>query len=90
MIPLIVMSQVTDAQIWLQNFLYDYEICSSIMMTKHSMHLTPENPGRLSSLQGQEKAMVGLFIMPSLAVPLWAAIFHTIFHRLKWNRMLTP
>lgn len=42
-------------------------------MTKHSMHLTPANPGRLSSLQGQEEAMVGLFIMPSLAVALWAA-----------------
>lgn len=51
------------------------------------MHLTPAIPGRLPSLQGQEEDMVGLFIMPSLEVALWAAET-LVFYRLKWYRML--
>lgn len=57
------------------------------MMTKHSMHLTPAIPGRLSSLQGQEEAMVGLFIHAQSG-SCSVGSRDIVFYRLKWYRML--
>lgn len=65
-----VTNHTTNVQIWIIFFIHDYKLCSPSVVAKHMIHLTPEEPGSLSLLQGHREAMLASSSCSALAVSL--------------------